>query len=265
MADLAVSAAGILSLAAVAAGSWRIRATDVGGSVSGFLMGVAIGLAAGWSWVVFLMAFLVLGTVATRYKYAAKTKIHAAQEKGGARGVTNVVANGGVAAALAVLYLLHTDPLVAGMFVAAVASPAADTMATEIGVLSRSRPRLITDMSFTQAGTSGGITALGTVVALLTCVLFAALGVVLHISGYRYAAAGLVGGFVGCNLDSLFGATLQGTYRCGVCGERTEKGTHCSREAQKVRGYGFIGNSEVNLLSGIGAAVLALALELVFL
>jgi len=72
----------------------------------------------------------------------------------------------------------------------------------------------------------------------------------------------IVGGIVGCTTDSVFGATIQGMWRCRVCGKKTEKKTHCMESAEYLRGSKFFDNNIVNLVSGFLGALASLLLYL---
>ncbi len=82
--------------------------------------------------------------------------------KGGARDALQVLANGGVATACAVLFALAHDPRWAWAFAGAYAAATADTWATEIGTLARRAPRSIFTLRPIATGLSGGITLPGT-------------------------------------------------------------------------------------------------------
>lgn len=260
MADVLVDVLGALALLFVTFVSYRARATDLWGSVSGYLIGLAIALSAGWAWLYVLLSFLISGSLVTKYRYVYKESIHAAEEKGGARGVKNVMANGGVATALALAYGLWRASFLPYMFVSALASSTADTFATEIGLLSRSAPVLIHRPSRkVQPGVSGGVTTLGEVAAMLgsLCIsIVSSLVGLTTLSPHSLAITSLAG-FVGCNVDSLIGGVAQALRRCPVCGSLTEKRTHCGASAQKVKGFGFLGNNLVNLISSASAALAA--------
>lgn len=122
---------------------------------------------------------------------------------GGPRNARQVVANGGVAALAAL----------AGnwaWFAGAIAAANADTWATEIGSHSRTPPRLITTGRPVPAGTDGGMTVLGTAAGIAGAGFVAAIA---YILGQRRAPAIAVAGVLGMIVDSLLGATVQGTIR----------------------------------------------------
>ena len=253
---------GAIVLLVIAAASYRLHATDLWGSVAGFILGMMIALTSGWAWVAMLIAFLMMGSAATKFRYQWKLVMNVAQEKRGARGIRNVVANGLVAAALSILNYFMPDPALNVIYVAAIASAAADTLATEIGLLSRGKPVLITRPSSSiPPGISGGVTPLGEAAALGGALVMASLAVVLGVLPPSLALLLLaaLGGFVGCNVDSLLGGTIQVLYTCSVCGGRTEKKVHCDRPTSWVKGLRAIGNNEVNLLSDVVAALLVAA------
>lgn len=136
-----------------------------------------------------LLAFFVLSTLLSR--------------RGTARNERQVIANGGVAAlaALAGHWL---------WFAGALAAANADTWATEIGIHSRTPPRLITSWARVSAGTDGGMTLLGTVGGTAGAALIAGLSMGLWPGGLWLAMIVAVAGVAGMLVDSLLGATVQG-------------------------------------------------------
>jgi uncharacterized protein (TIGR00297 family) len=264
MAGALVDLLGVAGLAFLAVLSYRLKATDRLGSLAAFLMGVIIGLSAGWSWVAYLVVFLAAGTLATRYRYEYKSKLQAAQEKGGARGALNVLANGGVPTLIALVYSLFPYSILGLMFVASVASALADTLGTEIGLLSRSPPRFLFSGQQTQPGRSGGVTSLGIFAELAGALLFSFFGFFLGIVSLPLVAVAVVGGFIGSNVDSMLGATVQGYFICDVCGTSTEKRIHCGKQARLVSGLHWLGNNEVNILGAASGPLISAALYLAF-
>jgi uncharacterized protein (TIGR00297 family) len=92
--------------------------------------------------------------------------------------------------------------------VGGVAGLAGDPWATEIGARSSRPPRLITTRRPVPAGTSGGVTPLGTRAGAAGAIALAGLGVLLGVP-LRLAALGAAVGVVGMMVDSVLGATLE--------------------------------------------------------
>lgn len=195
-------------------------------------------------------------------------------DKGGKRDAAQVLANGGVAAAAAVLVGVLGSSVAAlmfGAFVGALAEATADTWATEIGVLSSTPPRLITTGRKVPAGTSGGLTALGSGAGVLGAGVigaFAAAGQALFpqlrpfgsdsvLQALPIILAALAGGTAGMLVDSVLGATVQASYFCPQCNKLTESRLHkCGTPTTLVRGVRWLTNDVVNLAGTlVGASV----------
>src|SRR5437867_3470457 len=99
---------------------------------------------------------------------------------------------------------------------------AADTWATEIGTLSRETPRSILDWRPVEPGTSGGITSQGLVAGICGAGFVALVALLVRWPPVA-ALAALVGGTIGCLLDSVIGASLQGRRWCATCETGTEQ------------------------------------------
>lgn len=180
------------------------------------------------------------------------------------------MANGGLGMAACIGNALWPDPGWALFFVGVMASVTADTWATEWGSLSRKPPRSILNGKPLSPGTSGGVSLLGSSAALaggvviggaawlfvmwsgLTSYVFLPLGYWIVIGG--------LSGFAGAMLDSYLGATLQSMYRCPVCGRSVEATRHCNENTIPLRGWSWLNNDMVNMISSLAAGGLALAL-----
>ncbi len=201
--------AGVNVLLAAAAG-WA-RAVDLWGAVAGCLLGTAIWAFSGWRAFLLLVAFVVLGTAATRLGFARKAAARLAQEGGGRRSARHAVANAGIAA-LAAVFAATTphSAIYLAAFAAAFASAAGDTLSSEIGQLWGRRTVLITTFEPVPPGTDGGVSAAGTLAGAGGSLAIAVLGFAVGL----YPAAGValvtVAGVAGNLADSVLGATLEG-------------------------------------------------------
>ncbi len=208
-----------------------------------------------------LLLFFGSSSVLSRLGGRRKQLLAGDQQKSGPRDQGQVLANGVIAAVLAAGYGLTGE---LGWLVAvagALAASNADTWGTELGVLSPVAPRLITTGRSVEPGSSGAITAAGTVAALAGAALIAlAATAMTGESGLLVpiTSAGLLASLT----DSLFGATVQAVYFCPNCGRATEAHPDhsCGGPTTLMRGWKWMGNDQVNLLaSALGALLSTLA------
>lgn len=144
-----------------------------------------------------------------------------------------------------------------------------DTFASEIGILSKSQPFLITSpWRSVPHGTNGGISVFGTIfsgigglfIGLFTFVIdhvFTGMGndnvPLFFVQMALYSTlCGLIGSF----FDSILGATLQATYY-----DEDKKLVYCEKKdaplsAKHICGIDFLSNAQVNLFSVLGTTIL---------
>jgi uncharacterized protein (TIGR00297 family) len=266
MIDGLIGLIGVALCSALALGAWKAHILDKWGAVTAFAIGFVTFVfpPEGWKWFIILLLFLMVSSYMTHYKYQVKRKKGFAQEKGGARGWPNVAANGGVAGLLALLTPLCPTELMLAAFLGTVATANADTLATEIGLLNPTDPRLITDLRrVVPAGTSGGISVLGELATLLGALMIGIAAGLLGVTGNPgwspnvLIGTTMIAGLAGCSLDSVIGATVQGIYRCSVCNKITENRRHCGAPSVPLRGRKIIDNNVVNLAATVFGAVVA--------
>lgn len=187
-----------------------------------------------------LCTFFLLGTTATKVKHDKKATLtvsssgHSGGE--GARTSVQVFANSGCASILVLLHiwLFETgntlryssscfgaaDSKTADLLLLGImsnyAAVAADTLSSELGILSKSRPVLITSLRPVPPGTNGGISLAGLLAGIGGSVVMSATSVVLlqfceGDSGKPLQVFTLLAilGTVGTLVDSLLGAFLQ--------------------------------------------------------
>jgi uncharacterized protein (TIGR00297 family) len=238
----------------------------------GFLASAAVGLSiifgGGLPWFIIVAVFFALGVVFTLYKYGYKRKLGSAQEKGGERSWPNILANGGVASAIALLNLTGTTPTLSVLFLGAISTSAADTVATELGLLSHNRPRLITNLAkVVTPGTSGGVTILGILGEFFASLIIGSMAFFLGLLPRELSIVPVcvVGGVLGAFFDSFLGAAVQRRGYCVICLRPTEALRHCGERTRLAGGVGYIENNAVNLIATVGGALAALAFYLVLI
>src|SRR5690606_12681829 len=149
-----------------------------------------------------------LGAGTTRYRFDYKRRIGVEESSSGVRGYRNVFANGIVAAAAAVLYGVTLHPAFVALFLGAVATAAADTVASEIGVTAKT-PYMITTFERVRPGTNGGVSLVGELAAIVAALVIGVAAFALGVASPTMLLVTVVAGFVGTNVDSVIGAVFE--------------------------------------------------------
>jgi uncharacterized protein (TIGR00297 family) len=257
-----------LALAAlISAAAWQVRALTTDGTIAATTIGALIVGGGGWWCGALLILFFTTSTFLSKYRKSRTTDIR--QERGSQRDAVQVAANGAIPTIFAVLAgLTGGDILLIGA-VTAIAAATADTWATEIGRLTQAPPRSIVTGKRVPVGTSGAMSAPGTIATVLGSILIgsgASLGMA---NGWIESDHGqwlillvvATAGVAGSVLDSLLGATLQESFTCPICKITTESVEHApGHRSVHARGLRGFNNDAVNLSSVLIAALAAIAL-----
>lgn len=149
----------------IALAAWRAGSLSRSGGVAAIIVGT-LALSTGLEWGAYLISWFVVTAALSRLGRARKARhVHGVVAKGGARDAWQVLANGGVFALGALLSWALVGPALTFVSVAAAASLAAagaDTWATEAGTWAASRAWSLRTGRWVPAGTSGAISAPGT-------------------------------------------------------------------------------------------------------
>jgi uncharacterized protein (TIGR00297 family) len=203
--------------------SYGLGTANVSGMLTGILLGVLTIVLGGFGWFAVLIAFFAIGGVASKFRYDRKAARGVAEDNDGARGMSNVLANSGVA-------LLAVITAAAGEFVepaaivtlavpfafaGSLATALGDTLSSEIGCL-YDNPRLITTFERVDPGTDGAVTWQGELAGLAGIGIISGLATATLPLGPGGSATGLAamivaaGGLAGITADSILGATVEG-------------------------------------------------------
>ncbi len=237
-------------------------------SRSGFFGALLVGTLTfglgGWQWGVILAVFFVSSSLLSHFKETEKRAAAEKFDKGHRRDMGQVMANGALGAAIAVLSAIVPPEAVSPafwfyLFVGVMATVTADTWATELGTLSKNPPRLITNGSIVEVGTSGGVSALGTAVSFAGGLLIGTVaGLITEYSLGITALAGAIGGLAGSLTDSLLGATVQQIYYSDARQKETEKKVERDGTPNRpLRGWSWMNNDMVNLISSLVGGLVA--------
>lgn len=256
-----------LIMLVVSGASYRSKQLTGGGAVAAFLVGFiptyVLGFGALATLLLFFIAAGVLGKIAKRVGTIDVMKIH---KKGGTRDAVQVYANGFMALLAGLLYALNPSMPFLVMFGAAVGEAASDTFASEVGILSKTKPvSIITGRPMTP-GLSGAVSPLGLASGLLGAVLIGLCfwGCFLPITpkSAAYASVVALSSFFGCLIDSVLGATVQAHYYDEVNDRITERSQVDGRTLPLERGIRWIDNDMVNFMSNVIAAVFGMSMSL---
>jgi len=248
---------------------YRRRALSASGVIGAIITGGILFGVGGFSGAALLLAFFMSSSALSRFKETQKESLAEKFSKGSQRDLGQALANGGVAALCIVGFALTRQPAWWAAAAAALAAANADTWATELGVLSKTPPRLITTGAMVEVGASGGVSLFGTLAALagslligLTAFAAALLDPALRSlfsDPFSLAAIVTLCGLAASLFDSLLGATAQAIYYCEACQKETERhpAHRCGNPTRQVRGWGWLNNDWVNFWATAAGAAMA--------
>jgi uncharacterized protein (TIGR00297 family) len=261
---------GAVLAAAISLGGYATRSLSPGGAGGAFVVGTLVFGFGGPVWGLLLVFFFVSSSLLSEWRGNDKSEAAQRVERGGKRDLVQVVANGGIPAALALAQAALPGIDLLPAYVGAIAAVTADTWATEIGLTSSEPPRLITSGKTVTAGTSGGVTVLGSFASALagiavgvsaaTLVFLEAVAVfrLPDVSGAPYLLVAPAAAVAGAAFDSWLGAVAQEVRRCDECNVDTELRVHtCGSATSHSRGIRWLNNDVVNLAASLVGAALA--------
>ncbi len=242
---------GMLLAGAVAFISYKVRFLTLSGAFATFLLAGFIFGYGGWKWSLPILTFFVLSSLLSKIRKGINEKVETYFEKTSVRDHMQVFANGGLGGILVIINQIAPNELFYYMYIASLAAVCADTWATEIGTLIKTRTYNILNFRITEQGISGGISALGTFGGLLGAFVISLSGFFwIQADTLNYFLLIILSGLFGTSFDSFLGATIQIQYKCKLCSKITEKENHCGQKSIPFKGYEWINNDIVNLLSG---------------
>ena len=217
---------------------------DNSGLFAATITGLTVSLLGHWTWLIALFIFLIIGSLATKWKLEEKKLLSLEEANEGLRSWKNVLANGGAVSLMAVYNFI--SPGEEWIYFAAIASISvalSDTLASEIGSLD-TRTRSITTLQSVPAGTNGGMSPTGTVAALIGAIIISIIGVIFSpedstINDINLLLMLTLIGWLGCQVDSLLGALLENR--------------------------GYLGKHSVNFLATFSGSILAIIFYYQFL
>jgi uncharacterized protein (TIGR00297 family) len=190
--------------------SIRANVLTYSAAISGGVLAILIFLGSGLTGVFMLGIFVVLGSLATKWKLRDKQNMNLAEQEGGRRTVGQVLANGAAAAIFGFLAFIFPaqSTLFIIMMTSAISSATADTLASELGTLYGRNFYNIITLNKDQRGLDGVISIEGTLFGVAgSCVIATVYSI-----AYGWSIVFLIivlAGTIGNFIDSILGATLE--------------------------------------------------------
>ena len=244
----------------IAYAAYKKESLTLDGSIGATFLGTLMYATSGLFGSIVMVVFFLSSSILSHFKKNLKERAAKQFDKTGRRDIMQVFANGGVGLIHSILYYITNNPAFLVFLGISFAAANADTWATELGLLNRRNPISLRTFKPVEKGTSGAISLIGTLSALLGSMLiglFAAFGLsFLNIDisqlGIEFSQAFTLvtlGGFFGSIIDSLLGTTVQGVYYSHELEGETEKKEHNGKPNMLIRGFSFVNNDLVNFLS----------------
>lgn len=245
-----------------------LKKLTLSGAIAAFIVGSVVAVGFQYGGVALLAFFFISANLFSTLRRKKEDEVDEVTEKGDNRDAFQVIANGGVPAFLAIMYLFIPSPFILCGFIASMAAVTADTWASEVGVLNKQQPVHLLKWKRVPPGTSGAMTALGTSAAIVGS--FMIVGIAIFFWGSNYYNSHLLlialtaAGFIGNLFDTLIGASFQVEYKCPVCGIVTERKIHCNERSERMSGLTWMNNDMVNLSCSIIGALLGIGVGLLY-
>lgn len=222
----------LLSTGAAASAHWK-KLTPAA-AVLGVVIGWVIYAGDGYSGLLLLALFFLLGTVATAWKKNEKLVIKGNAAHQSTRNAGQVFANGGVAAIMGLLALLTHKELFSLLLAAGLSSATADTLSSELGIVYGRRNFNILTGKRDEKGLDGVISIEGLLIGIAGSILIAAIYALTTSWKTNAFVIIILAGTAGNLVDSFLGALF----------ERR----------------GLLNNNTVNFLNTLAAALVAFVL-----
>ncbi|KAI9302850.1 integral membrane protein DUF92-domain-containing protein [Cunninghamella echinulata] len=246
--------------------SRRKKSLTVNGSAGAFLLGMVTFSSSYWLFTVALLTFFITSSKLTKVKAERKRQLEEDYDLLSERNLIQVLCNGligGIAVSLFHAYgestqcydLTRWGKVLLWIYIGHYSCCAGDTWASELGILNKSDPFLITTGKRVQPGVNGAVSPLGLAASLgggITIGIVSALSLLVdqRCSGFAWdlVVLGSLAGLGGSLVDSLLGATVQETLY-----SKDKHMVVSSKDNNKdtvvVSGWNILDNHQVNLLS----------------
>jgi len=231
----------------ICAAAYRFELLSANGAFLAVFIGALIFGLGGLSWamllVVFFLSSSILPEVRVKLGYLRGMK----KPK---RNWRQVIVNGGPGVLLLLIsFVIDADLLIWTVYCGVIAAVTADTWATEIGIMSRNKPRSIISWKVVEKGFSGAVSLLGFAAAFSGSLMIGTLWFLFNPSANSIIPILSItaAGFIGALIDSLLGDVVQAQY-LDQEGNITED---AGKNRKLIRGWRWVDNDVVNLVCAL--------------
>ena len=194
----------LLTILIIASLLFNLRFFNKNAIVISLMFGIIIIYAKGINWFLIMFTFLVLTLSATYISSKIRKTKHNSRE------IDNVLSNGLVPLMSALYSMKFNDPIFFLMYIGSISAALADTLSSEIGMLSKKDPIMITTLKKAKSGENGAVSLLGFAAAITGCLILATITYALfNIVDYTTFIAIILSGLFGTIIDSILGAKLE--------------------------------------------------------
>jgi uncharacterized protein (TIGR00297 family) len=241
--------------------SYRFKFLTFSGSLAAFFLAVIIYGFGTWQWTIPIVTFFILSSLLSKYRKNKNESVETYFEKTGERDHFQVLANGGLACLLVTINYFNPSELIYIIYLSCIAAVCADTWATEIGTISKTKTIDIISFKKVKQGVSGGVSLPGILGSLAGAIVIAATSLPWIESNHLMNLIIIMSaGFIGSVSDSILGTSVQAKYICIICSSVTEKKIHCSNETVLKKGIRWMNNDAVNFGASISGGLFSIIL-----
>jgi uncharacterized protein (TIGR00297 family) len=241
-------------------------------SLDGVMGAIVVGLITWLASIQFygiLLVFFFTSSYATKMGKDLKEKICSTYNKEKVRNIYQVLCNGGIPTLIALIYLIFYDDGCVKkdkfqrslnlIYVSYYAACNGDTWASELGVLSKENPYLITSMKQVPKGVNGAVSLLGLIVSSLGGLIIGYTASIIELyyckssNLIQFSLIGLFSGLFGSIVDSILGAIFQISIydlkSCQIISK--EEYLENKNKSFKIIGKDYLSNNMVNFYSAL--------------
>ena len=251
----------------------KFNSITFSGLVASVVIGYIVMVVGGPNYLILLVIFFISSSILTKIQ----KKINKSSKKHSLpRSYINILSNGVTPTFLIILTiflydnytwnsanLLNGDINIIGLcFIGSIVVTTADTFSTEIGLINKSKPRLITNLTkYVSKGDSGGITLSGLLASIFAGIIIS-LTVFFTFEIFHFSLFLIITlvGILGSLFDSILGATIQYKGQCVSCKLNVETYIHHNKPTIQLQGSKYITNNSVNFFSSIFGSILIIIL-----